>query len=61
MAEILDFESLKPTCQNCRWSDHGTCRCPGGWYWDERYRRCATFKRKTNTPEGLVREDGLTI
>ena len=49
MGDCVRIEEYMPTCDNCYWHDGtmGVCRHPGGWYWDKRYHRCATFRRRS--------------
>lgn len=55
MGDCVRIEEYMPTCDNCYWHDDtmGVCRHPGGWYWDKRYNRCATFRRR---PAGQDKE-----
>lgn len=46
MGVIVDIVQFFRTCENCRFSGNGTCRRPGGWWWDEEFSRCDCFERK---------------
>ena len=53
MAEIINLDDYRPDCRNCLYHTDrggGACTYPGGWEWDTRRNRCATFRRKNGRP-----------
>lgn len=54
MGDVVDIRPHLRLCENCRWHDgHGVCLRPGGWYFDSKYKDCATFERK----KGIVHNE----
>lgn len=53
MAEIINLDDYRPDCRNCLYHtdrDGGACTYPGGWEWDTRRDRCATFRWRNGRP-----------
>ena len=58
MGTVIDIQLHLRSCENCHWSNgSGICQRPGGWWFDSKFRYCATFERaqkvrKMNQPPG---------
>lgn len=47
MDDVVDISQYFKTCENCQYSNGtGVCQRPGGWWFDAKFRHCATFQKK---------------
>ncbi len=49
---IVDINEYRRSCDNCFWHDgaNGACKHPGGYEWDMKFSRCATFRWRNGYP-----------